>query len=92
MGLPRPGWLSKTSEILKPLGVNIIGEDNADKAYAQTTINDYSGKPYTTKFLIETLKVPDSRVINRFDPNATADIEIFLGATGLANSSKKIAD
>ena len=78
-GTSTAGLASTTSEMLKGLGVNITGEDNADQHTSITTIKDYTGKPYTTQFLIQALKVPDSRVINSFDPNAKADVEVILG-------------
>jgi polyisoprenyl-teichoic acid--peptidoglycan teichoic acid transferase len=73
------GLATKTSDLLRNDGMNIVGEDNAPQAVTNTTIYDYSGKPYTIKYLIEKLKVPNSRIVNRFDPNAQQDIEIVLG-------------
>lgn len=78
-GTATAGLATTTSEILRGDGVNIVGEGNADQAYSTTTIIDYSGKPYTTRYLMERLGVPNSRVIFRFDPNAAQDIEIMLG-------------
>jgi polyisoprenyl-teichoic acid--peptidoglycan teichoic acid transferase len=78
-GTATAGLASVTSDILRGDGLNIVGEENADQAASSTTIYDYSGKPYTIKYLIAKLKVPNSRIINRFDPNAQADIEIVLG-------------
>jgi polyisoprenyl-teichoic acid--peptidoglycan teichoic acid transferase len=78
-GTQTAGLATKTSEILRGDGLNIIGEANADQGVSNTTIYDYSGKPYTIKYLIAKLNVPNSRIVNRFDPNAEADIEIVLG-------------
>ncbi len=78
-GTSTAGLASKTSELLRGEGMNIVGENNADQTYSSTTIYDYTGKPYTLKFLIQRLNVPASRVVNRFDPNAAVDIEIILG-------------
>lgn len=78
-GTATAGLASKTSEILRGDGLNIIGEENADQAVASTTIYDYSGKPYTIKYLIAKLNVPNSRIVNRFDPTAQMDIELVLG-------------
>lgn len=78
-GTATAGLASVTSDILRSDGLNIVGEENADQAASNTTIYDYSGKPYTIKYLIAKLKVPNSRIVNRFDPNAQADIEIVLG-------------
>lgn len=78
-GTKTGGLASKTSDILKPLGVNIVSEENADQAASVTTIRDYTGKPYTVKFLMQQMNIDNARVINSFDPNAKADIEIILG-------------
>jgi polyisoprenyl-teichoic acid--peptidoglycan teichoic acid transferase len=78
-GTTTAGLAGKTSDILKGLGMNITGEDNADQAYSVTTIIDYTGKPYTARYLIEQMKIPSARVINRFDPNSSVDLEIILG-------------
>jgi hypothetical protein len=74
------GLASKTSEMLKSLGVNIVGEDNAERKIENTTIYVYAGKPYTIKFLKDTLKVLDTRIVYRSEGNPSADIEIVLGA------------
>lgn len=78
-GTTTAGLASKTSELLRVDGMNIIGENNADQSYGNTTIYDYTGKPYTIRYLIERLDIPNSRVVNRFDPDAAMDIEIILG-------------
>jgi LCP family protein required for cell wall assembly len=78
-GTTTAGLASKTSEMLRGDGMNIIGENNADQSYGSTTIYDYTGKPYTINYLIERLNLEASRVVNRFDPNAAVDIEIILG-------------
>lgn len=79
-GTNSAGLASKTSDLLKGLGVNIISEDNADQVTDTTTIKDFTGKPNTTRFLTQTLHIPASRVTNSYDPQPQADIEIILGA------------
>jgi len=78
-GTVTAGLATKTGELLRADGLNIVGEENADQAAANTTIYDYSGKPYTINYLISRLNVPNSRIVNRFDPNSQVDIEIVLG-------------
>lgn len=78
-GTSTPGLASKTSDLLKSEGLNVVDEDNADNNVSATTIYDYTGKPYTIKYLIQKLNVPNARVVNKFDPKAPADIEIVLG-------------
>jgi LCP family protein required for cell wall assembly len=79
-GTSTPGLASKASEILKSLGVNVIGEENADQPYSTTTIYEYTSKQSTIKFLIEKLNLKDSRLFYRSDDKPPADIVIILGS------------
>jgi hypothetical protein len=78
-GTTIPGLASKTGDMLKDEGINVIGEDNADQEYAHTTIYDYSGKTFTVQFLETLFDIPQIRIIRRYDPNAAQDIEVILG-------------
>jgi LCP family protein required for cell wall assembly len=79
-GTSQAGIASQASEMLRSLGVNIVSEDNSDRTYTNTTIVDYTGNPYTIQLLVETFKVPEARIENKFDPNAPVDIEINVGS------------
>lgn len=70
----------QAAQLLRDAGMQIVGEQGADRAYSATTIIDYTGKPYTSKFIQETIKVADLRVENKYDPNAPSDIEVILGS------------
>jgi polyisoprenyl-teichoic acid--peptidoglycan teichoic acid transferase len=78
-GTSTVGLAGKTSELLRADGMNIVGEDNAEGIYGQTTIIDYSGKPYTINYLIKKFNLENPVIKNRFDPNGQADIEVILG-------------
>jgi hypothetical protein len=80
-GSSSEGLATRTAEYLRGQGLNVIGESNADQAYSQSTIIDYSGKPYTARYLVQLLGVDASRVVSRFDPQAQVDIEVILGST-----------
>ncbi len=80
-GTTTEGLASRTANYLREQGLNIVGEANADQVYTSSTIIDYTGKPYTIRFLAEMLKVENARVLNRYDPNAQVDIEVILGTT-----------
>lgn len=73
------GLAGQAAGLMREQGVNITGEGNAAQAVGATTIVDYTGNPYTVKFLAEMLNVPDLRVKNNFDPNASLDVEVILG-------------
>ncbi len=81
------GLASRTSEYLRLQGLNVTGEGNADQQYSVAVIIDYSGKPYTVKYLTELCGGSDFvRVMSRFDPNATVDVEFIVG-TNFADSN-----
>jgi LCP family protein required for cell wall assembly len=73
------GLAGKTSELLKPDGLNVVEETNADGVYEFTTIFVYGPKPYTVQYLIEKMGLENARVVNRYDPNAVVDIAVALG-------------
>lgn len=80
-GTSTEGLATKTGEMLKSLGVNVISEENADAQYPVTTINDYSGKKFmnTIDYILEKLNLPNARIYYNNVSNAEADIEIILG-------------
>ena len=77
---------AKTAEYLRGKGVNVVSEGNADQAFTQSTIIDYTGKPYTLKLLQDMLGVDNSRVLSRYDPNSEVDVEIILGSAFAENN------
>jgi LCP family protein required for cell wall assembly len=78
-GTQTVGLAGKTAEILREQGMNIIGEENANEIYSQTTIIDYTGKPYTMTFLIQQMNLENPVIKNRFDPSSQVDVEVILG-------------
>jgi len=73
------GLATKTSELLRADGLNIVSEANADQATSVTTIYDYTGKPYTINYLITKLNIPNYRIVNRYDPTSQVDLDLVLG-------------
>ena len=79
-GTSTPGLASKAGEILKALGIQVVGEENAGQPYSTTTIYQYTKKESTRMFLVEKLNLKDSLLFHRSDTNPPADIVIILGA------------
>jgi polyisoprenyl-teichoic acid--peptidoglycan teichoic acid transferase len=73
------GLAAKTQEYLKTLGVNVVSAGNADGLYAATTIIDYTGKPYTVKYLMDLMGVQEANIYSSFNPNSEVDVVITLG-------------
>jgi polyisoprenyl-teichoic acid--peptidoglycan teichoic acid transferase len=70
----------KAGDLLRSQGIDVTGEGSSKQAYSQTTFVDHSGKPYTIRYLIEVLKVPQSRIKVAFDPAASVDVEVMIGS------------
>jgi hypothetical protein len=78
-GTMTAGLASQTMEYLLDNNLNVISGTNADQIYAQTTLIDYTGNPYTIEYLATILNIPPSKIYQRYEPNSEADIVILLG-------------
>jgi LCP family protein required for cell wall assembly len=73
------GLAQATSEWLAGQGLNVVAFDTADRLdYATSVIVDYTGKPYTTRWLARTFGV--TTIISGSDPSSPVDVRITLGA------------
>jgi LCP family protein required for cell wall assembly len=73
------GLAQATSEWLTGQGLNVVSFDTADRSdYATSVIVDYTGKPYTTRWLATTFHV--TNIISGSDPSSPVDIKLILGA------------
>lgn len=82
-----PGLAASTSEYLKSMDFRIVDLANADQVYDQTTIIDYTGKPYTIEYLAKLLNVSPGKIYQRFEPDSTVDITIILGEDWAENNN-----
>jgi LCP family protein required for cell wall assembly len=78
-GSATSGLAAKTGDYLKGQGMNVTNIGNAESLYNNTTIIDYTGKPYTVKFLVETMGINANYIYSRYDPTQQTDIAIILG-------------
>ena len=75
-----PGLANDTAEYLKSKGIQVVEVGNADKYIDETSIYDYSGKPYTIQKILNVMDYTDTRLYYRSDPNSTVDVVVVLGA------------
>jgi len=61
-----------------------IGE--AEQNAAQTTLIDYSGRPYTLKYLLESMSINPNQVEYADTPQTNFDIELILGGDWAAKN------
>lgn len=78
-GSSAPGLASQTMEYLQKQGVNVVETGNADTFYNYTALFDYSGKPYTLKFLVELMGINPNYLYNRYDPTQSVDVVVIVG-------------
>jgi len=80
------GLAARTEEYLLAKNIDIVSISNADQIYAETTIIDYTGKPYTVQYMADILNVPPGNIFQRFDPSSETDIMIILGEDWAENN------
>jgi LCP family protein required for cell wall assembly len=73
------GLAERTTVYFQNQGLTLLAPGNADRAYTQTVLIDYSGKPYTMRQLASLMKVDTNNVFSRYDPNAQVDVVVILG-------------
>ncbi|MBP7692427.1 MAG: LCP family protein [Anaerolineales bacterium] len=72
------GLARTTADWLQTQGVSVVSVDTADRSdYPHTVIVDFTGRPYTTRWLARTFNV--SNVVNGADPASAVDVRIILG-------------
>lgn len=74
-----PGLASRTSDLLKAKGMNVVEEKNADQVYSASRIIIYTGKPYSISYLSLTMGISSGQIYNKYDPKSPYDIAIIMG-------------
>jgi LCP family protein required for cell wall assembly len=69
----------KTAQYLHSLGVNVVAAGDAPERTTLTSLVDYSGKPHTSLFLVDTLGISSQKITQEYAPNAPYDILVILG-------------
>jgi LCP family protein required for cell wall assembly len=72
------GMAESTAAYLQGQGMVVASTGNADPV-GVTTIYDYTGNPYTIRYLMELMNIPASRIFSRYDPNSAIDLEVVVG-------------
>ncbi|HKJ28261.1 MAG TPA: LytR C-terminal domain-containing protein, partial [Anaerolineales bacterium] len=72
------GLAGATEAYLKGITLNVIDVGNSDYV-PSTTIYDYTGNPYTLKYLVTMMNIQPTRIFSQYDPTSTVDVAIVLG-------------
>ena len=73
------GIATQTADYLAGLGVNIVDQREVEGSAGFTTLIDHSGKPFTTRYLLDQLGLANMRIIMEYDPANEVDVELILG-------------
>lgn len=60
-------------------GANVQEMGTAEQAYSATTIVDHTGNPFLLSYLVELFDIQPGRISIEYQPDATNDIDLFLG-------------
>ncbi|NSW50957.1 MAG: LCP family protein [Anaerolineae bacterium] len=80
------GLASETANYLAQQGLTVAATQNADGLYDVTRIILYNGTPYALQYLAELMGIAPSQILNRYDPQAQADIAVILGSDWAVNN------
>ncbi len=73
------GRAQRTADALRQQGAQIVEVGAADGYYATTTLVDYTGRPYTLRFLAAQFNVAARNLRFEYDPAAPYDVVLILG-------------
>ena len=79
-GTNTSGLATRTAEYFNKQGLDVVDESNADQTYDTSLIYVYTNKPFTVQFLANLMKIPNSRIFNKYDPTSKFDVEVILGS------------
>ena len=78
-GSTQPDLAQRTGQYLLSLGVNVVDAGNSQERTTLTTLTDFTGKPHTSLFLVDSMGISAQKIKQEYDPNSTYDILLILG-------------
>jgi hypothetical protein len=79
-GAGEEGLATQFSERVKALGLDVVEIGNADRMdYPTTRIIDYTGNPYTTHYLLESMGLTQGQILSQINTESEVDIAVIVG-------------
>jgi LCP family protein required for cell wall assembly len=72
------GLASSTQEYLQSQGADVIDTGDGEKV-TYTRVIDYTGNPYTLRYLVDLMKINPYSIIYQYDPTSQVDVMVVLG-------------
>jgi polyisoprenyl-teichoic acid--peptidoglycan teichoic acid transferase len=79
------GLASDTQSYLQSQGANVVGTQNSDYT-TYTRLIDYTGKPYTDRYLVDLMQITPYSIFLQYDPNSQVDVLVILGDDWAGNN------
>ena len=79
------GLASETQSYLQSQGANVVSTQNSDYT-TYTRIFDYTGKPYTDRYLVDLMNITPYSIFLQYDPNSQVDVLVILGDDWAGNN------
>jgi LCP family protein required for cell wall assembly len=85
-GTATEGLAGRTQEYLLSQGATNVAVGNAGELLVNSKIIDYTGNPYTRRYLVELMKIPENNIYYENTPAGEFDVVIVLGADWASNN------
>lgn len=85
-GSATEGLAGKTQEYLLAQGASTVTTGNAGELLTNSKIIDYTGNPYTRRYLVDLLRIPENNIYYSNNPSSEFDVVVTLG-TDWANDN-----
>lgn len=79
------GLATSTEEYLNSQGANVISSGDGEKV-TYTRVIDYTGNPYTLRYLVDMMKITPYSIFSEYDPNSQVDVVLILGDDWAGNN------
>ncbi len=79
------GLASTTQTYLQSQGANVVSTQNSDYT-TYTRIIDYTGKPYTDRYLVDLMQITPYSIFLQYDPNSQVDVLVIVGDDWAGNN------
>jgi len=85
-GTATEGLAGRTQEYLIGQGASTVTVGNAGELLTNTKIIDYTGNPYTRRYLVDLMKIPENNIVYQNNPSSEYDVVVMLGADWASNN------
>jgi polyisoprenyl-teichoic acid--peptidoglycan teichoic acid transferase len=85
-GTATEGLASKTQEYLLNQGAANVTAGNVGELLANSKIIDYTGQPYTRRYLVDLMGIPENNIYYENNPSSDVDIVVMLGQDWASNN------